>query len=224
MGYKLYIRDVSFLGFPAYHVYIPGMSEIKNIFSYDQFNRQFQKRRNYFLTAHNLKEATDEEIIQLLEALSWNDNTIITNFFNKQDAFSTTNLNLLKAILYNCVHLKDKALECLETFMKTTVEEMDNKSKMFFRCVRDMLYLEQNNLDINPLKNIYPISMLQETKMFLKERHSLDYVKISSCFDCSNCQIRSSCMYFDYAKLVKVTETVFANNIPNQEKVSSIFY
>ena len=29
--YKLYIRDVSYLGFPSFHVYIPGISEVKSM-------------------------------------------------------------------------------------------------------------------------------------------------------------------------------------------------
>ena len=33
LGFNLYIRDNSFLGFPAYSLYVPGMTELYNVFS-----------------------------------------------------------------------------------------------------------------------------------------------------------------------------------------------
>jgi ribosomal protein S12 methylthiotransferase accessory factor len=223
MGFKLYIRDTSFLGFPSFHVYIPGMSEIKNVFSYNQFHRQFQKRRNYFLTAHNLKEASNEEIITLLNSFDWKDDTF-TKFFNRKDAFLTTDFNLLKAILYNHVDLKNEALKHMKIFLQTSSEKFDDKSRLFFSCIKDILHLMLSQQNTNLLENIYPKSMLQEAVSFLNNKNNLDYFNLSSCFNCAECEIAASCVYFDYAKLIKKTEDMYIENVPDQEKLSHFFY
>ena len=44
MGFNIYIRDVSFLGFPSYRIYIPGMSEINNIFSNRHFKQTYNRK------------------------------------------------------------------------------------------------------------------------------------------------------------------------------------
>lgn len=45
MGFKLYVRDNSFLGFPAYSLYVPGMTELHNTHSlrYFKFNYELQQ-------------------------------------------------------------------------------------------------------------------------------------------------------------------------------------
>lgn len=40
LGFNLYIRDNSFLGFPAYSLYVPGMTELYNVFSLSNMERE----------------------------------------------------------------------------------------------------------------------------------------------------------------------------------------
>lgn len=50
MGFRLYVRDNSFLGFPAYSLYVPGMTELHNIHSL-----------RYFETTYELKQQEPDE-------------------------------------------------------------------------------------------------------------------------------------------------------------------
>lgn len=42
MGFKLYVRDNSFLGFPAYSLYVPGMTELHNTHSLNYFESYYE--------------------------------------------------------------------------------------------------------------------------------------------------------------------------------------
>lgn len=42
MGFKLYVRDNSYLGFPAYSIYVPGMTELHNTHSLKYFEATYE--------------------------------------------------------------------------------------------------------------------------------------------------------------------------------------
>ena len=68
LGFDMYVRDVSFLGFPAYHIYVPGMSTIKKI---TRKNEELElvdipKARKTFF---NLTDATHAELIHLAQTI-----------------------------------------------------------------------------------------------------------------------------------------------------------
>lgn len=46
MGFKLYLRDNSFLGFPAYSLYVPGMTELHNTHSLRYFESTYELEKN----------------------------------------------------------------------------------------------------------------------------------------------------------------------------------
>jgi len=69
MGHDLLIRDVSALGFPAYQVYIPGLSEIDFIFEQAELEDWMGILRNH-RTLLNLKQASTQEIANLAKAIA----------------------------------------------------------------------------------------------------------------------------------------------------------
>ena len=46
MGFELYVRDNSFLGFPAYSLYVPGMTELHNTHSLRYFKSTYELEQN----------------------------------------------------------------------------------------------------------------------------------------------------------------------------------
>lgn len=46
LGFQLFVRDNSFLGFPAYSFYIPGMSELHNTHSLNYFQTTYEQFQN----------------------------------------------------------------------------------------------------------------------------------------------------------------------------------
>jgi ribosomal protein S12 methylthiotransferase accessory factor len=65
---ELYIRDNSFLGFPTYSVYIPGMSEMSTLFD-NSFIPEYLSFEQYISSLTNLKISTYEQRSELLQAI-----------------------------------------------------------------------------------------------------------------------------------------------------------
>ena len=69
LGFKIYVRDNSFLGFPAYSIYIPGMSEIHNTNSLRYFEATYGKYENLFIKAHQVERLDKNDVKFLQESL-----------------------------------------------------------------------------------------------------------------------------------------------------------
>lgn len=69
LGFKIYIRDNSFLGFPAYSIYIPGMSELHNTNSLRYFEATYGKYETLFVKAHQVEHLDKNDVKFLQESL-----------------------------------------------------------------------------------------------------------------------------------------------------------
>lgn len=61
LGYQLFVRDNSFLGFPAYSLYVPGMTELHNIYTFRHFETTYELYSN----------EPDKDFMEMFG--SWND-------------------------------------------------------------------------------------------------------------------------------------------------------
>ena len=101
MGFKLYVRDNSFLGFPAYSIYIPGMSEIHNIHSLNYFESTYGKYESIFLKSHHLRSISRQEERELLELLEANlDNPAMLSFINENDVWEKAPEKMVDILRY----------------------------------------------------------------------------------------------------------------------------
>ncbi len=219
LGFKMYIRNSSFLNFPAFHVYIPGMSEIKNVFSSTHFNRQYKKTRNYFLTAHNLPKASNTEIETLLEYIKWDEKNVnVMKFFNNKDGLLTKDTDLVLAVLNIKIGNNREAIKHIDKYIESikTIEGIT-----FFKCIKDILFVKDNNNKefIELMNKIYSPEVIKNASSFIEEKNILDYFNFSSCFECDKCKIYSSCSFFNVLKIAKEVEVAFKNNILDQSMI-----
>lgn len=68
-GHEIFIRDVSFLGFPSYCIYIPGITEFKNVIKKEPSNQSMQVKYLATRAAYDLHNATNKEIYALIECV-----------------------------------------------------------------------------------------------------------------------------------------------------------
>lgn len=217
LGFKLYIRDVSYLNFPTFHIYVPGMSEIKNVFSPTHFNRQYKKTRNHFLTVHNLPKSSNQEIEELLDYLKWDEkNANVMKFFNNKDGLVTKDRNLILAVLNIKTGNNEEAIKHIDEYIETlkTVEGI-----AFFKCIKDILFIKENEESIGLLNKIYSPELIEKALLFIDDKNILNCFNFSSCFDCDECKNHSSCSFFDVIKIAKKVEVAFTGNIPDQTKI-----
>ena len=225
MGFNIYIRDVSFLGFPSYRIYIPGMSEINNIFSNRHFKQTYNRKGSLhsFYIAHNLYQATDEDVKVLLDCIDelpeTLDTTVISSF-NKKDPWSNTNLYFLAALI--CFRHDDLS-RAINYIKKTIKINTHNNTQPLYRCCEDMMQVGENNNVYKIIESIYGNQIFKLAYNLMYSSKWLDYFKFTHCFNCMDCKIQEYCSLIPYARLLKNIEEVYELNIPNQGSLEKIF-
>lgn len=221
MGFDIYVRDTSFLNFPAFQIYVPGMSEIKNVFTDEQFKMHFKKTKDHFLTAHNLYNATDEEIEKLLNYLLWKGKNInVLIFLNDEDAY----INLPEDLIFGILYLKiGKYLEASKQFKKVIPNMPNGTRKSFYSCIRDVLYFKNEKKNYDLLRGVYQESILETVIDIVETGTILEYFSFSSCFNCNECKISNSCHFTHIVDILKRIENVYIKNVPQQSEIISLF-
>lgn len=220
LGYKLYIRDVSFLDFPAYHIFIPGISELYNILSVDHFINTYDMKIKYFEIAHKLDSASSQEILDFLDFLEKDPvNPFVLRFFNSKDILLNGEFNLIKTILCFREKQYDKAQRSIE---KCILKAKNTYLKTFYQCIRDYIYAHNiKNKDIDvAVQHLYPASLYNHVHNCLSSEEWLDYLNVCNCFDCNNCKISNGCFFFDILKIAKRIEIEYELNTPSQDRLS----
>ena len=225
LGFNIYIRDVSFLGFPSYRIYIPGMSELNNIFSNTHFKQTYNKNSSLriFLIAHNLYEAKKEDIKALLQSIDelpeLLDTTAISSL-NKKDPWSNTNIYFLAALLCFRYGEVSRAVDYMHKAFKLNAND---KTKLLYQCCEDMMHTGDNSSAYDILKSMYGEQLFKLAYNLLYSPQWLSHFNFTSCFNCSKCKIKDSCFIIPYAKLLKRIENQYELNLPIQNRLQEIF-
>ena len=222
LGYKIYVRDNSYLGFPTYSIYVPGMSELRNVYSLSHFRYTYGKYQNDFICSHSLENASKSEMISLLNDLFSNpDNQLALQFINAQDVWMSGNPLFLCGVLYYRTGQPELALRTISQALAQTSNKSQRK---LYQCFYDYITLLSNSAHVDHLiLCVYDEKMLMAVKQCL---HSDDWhllFNVSSCFNCTKCKIKSSCHYMKYLKLLKSVQTKIMESYLNQLDLKNLF-
>lgn len=218
MNAEVYIRDVSYLGFPAYHVYIPRMSETRKL----SFS-QNQRMKKAYTTIRNLDNSTNTDVKELLDFIEEDKLLAYSNmkFYNKNDLFSRYNKNLILSILHYYIGNYNLSIDYIDTYLKES--DLDNKTKYFFTCIKNIIEFKLFQISDKLLWKVYPSKMLETCFDFLNDRNFLKFLSHSNCFNCSKCNIMNTCQITNVLNIAKKLEHIYEANIPNQDELKSIF-
>lgn len=224
-GYQIFIRDNSFLGFPTYYIYIPGMSDTNKIF-FNLFDRiNFTNSTSNFYSINPLYKIIDlkNKDIPFIFDLLQNKISPDINFFpyNSSEA-NKINKNLFFSILYFFKKEYSESLSYLNSFifeheMKT--EELNS----YYYCLRDYLQLYLQNKNTNILRCIYESDLVEEVKADLELENTFENLNAPNCFNCSSCNLRDKCSYVDVLRLTSLIQNKYKANVINQEELRNIF-
>jgi YcaO-like protein with predicted kinase domain len=207
MGHEIYVRDVSFLGFPTYVVYIPHMS---TIFPLDRATFQIDMNERPFLRhcLLQIKAASTSEIrrcVDLLEGL-----TSLPYYRHRLkcgDLFTSltdTWLTLARAI-------QGFDIEPLLSFLFLKAKEVERARQ----CLRS--YLMKNEQSIGPgLAEEILASILSFTKGF-------ERLPWPACGDCSACPAAERCLYPQWRVVNQNIVRTMGQNFPRQEDLGDLF-
>ena len=218
LGYNVYVRDVSFLGFPTYFIYVPNISECQNIFTNQHFNKLTTHSEKLYNISRNININDKENLRFLLDYLS--SYVSLKKFYNTHDLWNFYDTDMLYSLIYNHVGEKDRAVYYINEYLK----KMEKKDDLytFFCCYRDSLIYEK--LDkAEMLSIIYPQTIVAEVLEFIDDGNFIKYLHHSTCFNCETCKIKNTCFMLDSLKLSKRLENEYIKNTPNQNELANFF-
>lgn len=223
MGFKIYIRNNSILGFPAFYVIVPGMSNFGNSKSDYKLYGDSIKFVNMI---NKLSNISNEEVDSISRALDENYSLIKFHsydytskyFYNVDFDIRNLNVELLLFMLFYKLKKYAKAFEYISIFLK---DKDRSVFKYYFVC-RDYVkfkYLKgkTDSETRNLLNLLYGKLIAEEIIEDLNTENILHYYEFPNCFHCDSCLVKSSCRLFSVLKIQKRIHEIASNNIIKQK-------
>ncbi|MDR1730307.1 MAG: YcaO-like family protein [Prevotellaceae bacterium] len=213
----VYIRDVSFLGFPSYFIHVPNISECQNVFTNKHFNKLMRHSEKLHKIARNVDVNDTKNLRFLLDyLLSY---IPLKKFYNTHDLWNFYDPDLLYSLIFNHIGEKNKAVYYINEYLNKSEKDA---TYTFFCCYRDsLIYEKADKAEI--LSIIYPQTMVNEVLEFANDGNFIKQMHHSTCFNCEKCKIKSTCFLLDSLKLSKRIESEYIKNTPDQNKLANLF-
>lgn len=226
-GYTLYVRDNSFLNFPAYHLYIPGLSEVSSqLYSLTELiNRLEGNDFTYSIPLEShIKHLCEEDLRKLYEELLGRTEQKIRLCTYNTSPYILMDRHLLLALL--AFRLSD--LESAFTQMSQFIRR-NSKSENYYYAVRDYFYWRKRyGTEESPLKNtlkrIYGEKLANEVINDMQNHLSVfQHFRWPACFHCAKCETRQHCRFFSVLAIDVKIQKAYKENIPNQYELRKLF-
>ncbi|MCK4260541.1 MAG: YcaO-like family protein [Halanaerobiales bacterium] len=233
-GHDTYVRDVSFLGFPAFHVIVPGFSEIEEINEVKELD-EYAEFVKFKKLIRNMKHITDEDIESLstfLEKKDLSHNTTVLQILNLPISndlpWYYADVSLFTTALYCKKGDFSSAYRVFERFLgKIQTNTFHKPMVTYYKCMRDYLAARSDGLDdrdiIEMLGTFYPLSMI---KGVIKEIGNPETIfpkqNLIKCYDCGNCQFKYKCQYKNTERVFRVLKERYATSRINQQELMNL--
>lgn len=206
-GYEVLIRDSSHLGFPAYQVIIPGMSEI-----FPPSFELLRETRTHIRVVESLEhfpELSDEEAKRLLLFLRYKENSVLEHDFSFISGIPLAD-NAIKsekvcALLY---YKRGEFEKAIDYFARVARSEEQPNEKLFYRCCAEYARLKligaSSSEAFSALQKYYPVNTAEKVHNLLSDASAVmsKVFKPFQCFDCENCcYSNNSCSYREVEKI-----------------------
>ncbi len=226
-GYELYIRNNSSLGFPAFHLYVPGMSEVFSIFKPEE-TALIAKLNRLKGTLYNLPAASDDTIKRLADSLDacFESDYIYPVRLKPETLFPYTKAAELSGLPFEQFMLmllyfigdNQRAYKYCNYLIQLP-QYANRKQYMYFYLVRDYLYLK-NEGHHNPetmLTGLYPDKLLKEVTADMQSKERIfDQFRLPVCFNCEACPRMKDCLFTEAISIVSRVQKKQSQNIINQ--------
>ncbi len=237
LGFSLYVRDNSYLGFPSFRVYVPGMSEL--------FEVKIDNYHHYEITQRclsRIKKNTSVQILrcaQSLEHLISNNPSLygklegdclskITNIKMSEESdihvFSDPAL-LLAFLFYYCRHYAE-AFNYLKFFLN--YNKTLTVDRTYYLCVLAFINLRMKKLSYK--KIAMHLSYIFEEKVvgaviedFKNPLNVFKNYKLPECGDCTLCPAVDTCLFKYRHRLNAVLKKKIGNARIKQDVLANHF-
>lgn len=233
-GFEIFIRDVSFLKFPAFHVVIPGLSEIEaidNMEALDDYS-QYNAAKTKIRCADSL---TAQDIQQFREFINKSKshyfvpvNNFINLSMNGPLPWYYLNISLFTCALYFKMGLFQEPHKILVDYVNLMHDELSNDNMLtFYKALRDICGAKAVGMKeadiIDTLGSFYNKELIRGMVTEFSESQQIfeRYGKLQ-CWDCSKCYFVDSCSYPGLEKVYKIIKDQLLVNAIDQKAVCKI--
>jgi ribosomal protein S12 methylthiotransferase accessory factor len=211
-GFKVYVRDASVFGFPAFFVYVPGMSETYPL-SQD-YVEHLSERKAIRQVLLRLDQASPSEIESCAQKIATAlkiphlrampgllMDSVLRIVLDESCDFSGLQLpEVFLTLLFNRIGDYQRAFRSLDTAIKQEVLDYDAVGKDYYLCALTFFRLKADAVGDQLVQmNLVDLfgGELAEAVLedLLKPENSFQYVTPPKCGDCSECPVADACYY-----------------------------
>ncbi|MCL2140276.1 MAG: YcaO-like family protein [Dehalococcoidia bacterium] len=198
-NWNLYHRDVSFLGFPSLHAFIPEISSIICMNKqYLDKNIRFKQIKGYLLNLERCNKEEMKAVVDFIDNNYYSDYESIKRLtglpLNANSNFNQTNNLCFKYLLCCRDGEYKRGIENLDKFIKESYLPLEDLA--FYRCLREATYaMHIQNLDINEtgltLNTMFDSELVRRIMSILLYHQ----FEVFTCPECDSCNSKSACFY-----------------------------
>jgi ribosomal protein S12 methylthiotransferase accessory factor len=232
-GYRILIRDVSFLGFPSYHVLIPGLSEVRGIDA--DLIEHANQGKEILKTIRDLPHAAGQDIESAISYL------VNTGYYQPTDDMSrllglpVSNflpVKLKKHLFISMAYFKlekyKEAREAMALFLSTNPGALTKPDHVLYKCAGDYLEGLSKGADPKEIREVlgvfYPPDIVTAVASFLANpQNTFARFGVLKCWNCEECSFRGACLYEMLKDLTLKLKEKYADNIVDQNRLGDLF-
>lgn len=221
-NYNIYIRDVSFLGFPTYHIIVPGLSEIQSLKNEIAVNdsNNLLKIKKVFLKGYDYNNLVNI-FLENHYSLLINPNNIM-GFSNDSLPWYFKYMGLYLTVHFLSEGNYTMSYEVLDSFLNS-VDSSTYKMHDLTCCLLNYIGMKKehtNTITIkNTLLNFYNSKLVN--RIFKEFEYKKVIIEKLNCFNCKNCKYNQKCTYPQKRDLYLNLKDFYLDNLIDQ---SSLIY
>ncbi|GAF05343.1 YcaO-like family protein [Saccharicrinis fermentans] len=233
LGFSLYIRDVSFLGFPAYHIFIPEISVIGKKSPSLMRNRDEKEVQRSFIS-DKVEDAffpflkMDKTKAKFLILALENEPMELMKDVLKLDFVNNSMWGQLR-VSYFLVVLSIYTEDYIKAvnFLNMHTSEIDLRKFPYYKAA--MLYLKDkvNKIDMEQtylkLSKKFGTGIADEVINDFNPNNVLNGIHIPICPDCKNCVLINDCKTYETINLTVNVNNYAKNSNTNQNELYMLF-
>lgn len=228
-NYTLYVRDNSFLNFPAYHVFIPGLSEV-DAKLYDVITDLKEDSSHFFdvKMEYRLQNLDQREKVLFIEKYKDANTDTIKLFPYNASSNNIVNRQLILALMCYSLGRDIEAYSHMGEFLREK-ESAGIHLEAYYYCIRDMFCAKsvgKNEEEIvRSLAVIYSEELVREVLSDMKDRLGvLTNFSFPTCFYCKKCPSwNKGCSYFTIIRLEQKIQKAQTENVIKQSRLNNVF-
>ena len=236
MRWKLYIRDVSFLDFNSYYLYIPQVSNVVNLRGTQRpyFHKSVVKRVEGLLNIKNLADSSLKKLasgiqdllgdqIALPNKMNWI-SSLMNLYFKESSDLKQLPITALLAMVFLRLNDSENALR----YLNLTFNEFPELKQPYFQGVQFYLWMKSMNLGEklarSSLQLIFNESLADEIIQDICDPvKAFQYFSLPECGHCSGCSAADDCLYEVWSRRMNQISKQAMKKFPNQADLKDLF-